>query len=102
MTRRFIATAEAQWPEPKPIFYVTCASMNFSEYYNYATELGLVDSFLGSMLKYYDSVLTSPSLGYQTIQSFDVRTDEAVKRLLRQGFSARRKIDSLATDEFSA
>ncbi|MCL2094671.1 YdcF family protein [Candidatus Saccharibacteria bacterium] len=90
MSRRFKATAEAQWPsDPKPKFYATSADYNFCEYYEIDQGLGLYDRMLWSMLGDYERITTYAEKGWQTPQPVSPEAEAAYQRLLARGYSPR-------------
>lgn len=101
MTRRFIATAEAQWVGDQPKFYVTSVASDFTGYLRREEALGLGDRMLRSILKDYAVIKTHPALGYQTQQPVDKEADNAYQRLIAQGFEKQAINHDLATDRFT-
>ncbi len=97
MTRRFLATAEAQWSKPQPEFSVTCVGDDFSEYLSREESLGLGDVMLRSMLKDYSVIKTHVELGYQTPQPLSAAAEKAYQRLINQGFEEQVINHSLST-----
>lgn len=100
MTRRFLATAQAQWSNPLPAFYVTSVNDSFEEYLAREEKMGLADTMLRSILKDYAVMKTHPSLGYQTPQPIDEKAEVSYRQLIEDGFSAQLINDDLATHRF--
>lgn len=99
MTRRFIATAEAQWSKPLPEFSVTSINEGFEQYLQREESLGLAETMLRSMLKDYAVIKTHPEQGYQTPQPIDEEAENAYHRLLSQGFEEQIINNALATND---
>lgn len=91
MTRRFLATAQAAWPQPQPQFFVTSIDMPLREYFvvhhqAYPDDpLRMVRAMLGD----YERIRDYPKLGYLTEQKFSETADRAYRALIASGFSAR-------------
>ena len=100
MARRFLATAEAQWPSPQPRFYVTSANYSFDDYLELDESKGLGNRMLLSILKAYATFKTHPSLGFMSSQPFSPRAEAAYSRLVEAGFVPPRPMDSLSSDKF--
>ena len=100
MTRRFIATAEAQWPRPQPQFFVTSVIDNFDEYLAREESLGLGERMLRSMLKDYSVMKTYSAQGYQTEQPVSAEAEAAYQRLIAAGFSEQIINHELSTDSY--
>jgi len=100
MTRRFLATAQAQWSGPLPEFYVTSVNDSFEEYFAREDQMGLAETMLRSMLKDYAVMKTHPTLGYQTPQPIDKKAEASYLQLIEDGFSVQLINDDLATANF--
>lgn len=91
MTRRFLATAQAAWPQPQPQFFATSIDMPLREYFvvhhqAYPDDpLRMVRSMLGD----YERIRDYPKLGYSTKQEFSEVSEAAYQALIERGFSAR-------------
>jgi uncharacterized SAM-binding protein YcdF (DUF218 family) len=89
MTRRFKATAQAQWPTPQPHFFVTSAEYTIEEYYERDRALGLGQRMLYSMLGDYERITTYAEIGWQTPEPPSPTAEAAYQRLIAHGFKAR-------------
>lgn len=91
MTRRFLATAEAQWPDPQPEFYVTSINMPFENYF-YMHHQAYPDNpcrLIQSMLGDYERIEEYSKLGFSSQQEFSEIAERAHRRLIANGFSPR-------------
>jgi uncharacterized SAM-binding protein YcdF (DUF218 family) len=88
MTRRFKATALAQWPQPQPNFYVTSVRDNFDEYMKREQVGGFLERTLWSMPGDYKRIVDYTKKGWQTGQPTDKNAQEAYERLQKK-FSVR-------------
>ena len=91
MTRRFLATAEVQWPQPQPEFYIPCIDMSVCDYFRmhhqaYPDDPGRI---VRSMLGEYERIKTYPGRGFIAKQSTSELAERAYKKLINQGFEAR-------------
>ena len=100
MARRFLATAEVQWPDPRPEFFVTSVNCTFSGYLELEKARGSGDRFLSGLLKDYRAIKQHPVLGFASPQPVDRAVEVAYKRLLAAGFRPAVPDDSLSTDNF--
>jgi len=85
MTLRFLATAEAQWSEPRPDLYVTCQAISFEEYVSIHDAEDTAWKMLGDM-KRMDSYVAK---GYQTHQSIPRVAKDAYEKIIDDGFVTR-------------
>jgi uncharacterized SAM-binding protein YcdF (DUF218 family) len=100
MTRRFLATAEAQWPTPRPKFYVTSVNLTFDEYIRLEKSRELDERALSSILKDYQSIKDYPARGFQSAQPTSPEAEQAFQRLIKRGFLPMPREDNLSTDNF--
>ena len=100
MTRRFLATAEAQWSRPLPVFSVTSVFDDFEQYLQREESLNLGDIMLRSMLKDYAVIKTHPDQEYQSVQPVSKAAEDAYNRLIAQGFEEQTINHTLATRKF--
>lgn len=91
MTRRFLATAEVQWPDPRPEFYVTSINMSFECYFYMHHQAYPDDPYrlIRSMLGDYERIKEYPKLGFSSQQEFSEIAECAYRRLIANGFSPR-------------
>ncbi len=87
MTRRFLATALAQWPQPQPKLYVTSLPTTLKDYH------GLYDSLYPGqekmvplMLGDYQRVKSYPAKGFSVKQPESPEADDAYRELVSRGF----------------
>ncbi|HMS31430.1 MAG TPA: YdcF family protein [Candidatus Saccharibacteria bacterium] len=85
MTRRFFATAKAQWPEPQPNFYVTHEHITFRDYLNKRDACDTVRTMLGDFKRMDEYV----EKGFQIPQSISQKAKHAYKKLVDAGFDVR-------------
>ncbi|MBF1023798.1 MAG: YdcF family protein [Candidatus Nanogingivalaceae bacterium] len=86
MTRRFLATAEAQWPHP-PRLYVTSQPTTVEVYYRlYEATYGSAAMMLTLMLGDYERIKTYPTKGFSTPQPLSPSADTAWQALVARGF----------------
>ena len=91
MTRRFLATAEAVWPQLQPQFFVTSIDMPMRDYFvvhhqAYPDDpLRMVRSMLGD----YERIKQYPELGYSSVQESSESAERAYQALIKSGFSSR-------------
>lgn len=87
MTRRFLATAEAQWPHPRPRLYVTSQPTTVEAYYQlYEVTYGSAAMMLTLMLGDYERIKTYPDKGFSTPQPPSTSADTAWRALVARGF----------------
>ena len=87
MTRRFLATAEAQWPHPQPRLYVTSQPTTVEAYYRlYEATYGSATMMLTLMLGDYERIKTYPDKGFSTPQPPSLSADTAWQALVARGF----------------
>lgn len=87
MTRRFLATAEAQWPYPRPRLYVTSQPTTLEAYYRlYEATYGSAAMMLTLMLGDYERIKTYPAKGFSTPQPSSLSADMAWQALVARGF----------------
>ncbi len=101
MTRRFMAAAEAQWPQPQPKFYVTSANYDFMGYFSRESKNDLAERSLAAMLKDYASIKEYAGLGFQSRQPFLKAAENAYRRLVEDGFKPMKRNEDLATKSFT-
>lgn len=85
MSLRFLATAEAQWPMPQPLFYSTCQEISFEDYYNLNGLEATAWKMLGD-LKRMDNYVTA---GYQTQHHIPESAKVAYSKITNAGFVTR-------------
>ncbi|MFZ2560369.1 MAG: hypothetical protein WAW91_01935, partial [Candidatus Nanoperiomorbaceae bacterium] len=96
MTRRCLATAEVQWPDPKPEFYVTSARYNFEDYLSREDkDYGLAERTMLPMLKDYYLK------GFSSKQPKNPEAEAAFQRLVARGFMPLPQNETLATTKFT-
>lgn len=95
MTRRFKATAEAQWPDSQPNFYVTCVDMKFRDYFMMHNQAYPDDPerIIRSMLGDYERIKKYPESGFSSTQPVSEDAENAYIHLLKAGFAIRRPDD---------
>lgn len=87
MTRRFLATAEAQWPYPRPRLYVTSQPTTVEAYYRlYEATYGSAAMMLTLMLGDYERIKIYPAKGFSTPQPSSPSADTAWQALVARGF----------------
>lgn len=87
MTRRFLATAEAQWPYPRPRLYVTSQPTTVEAYYRlYEATYGSAVIMLTLMLGDYEQIKIYPDKGFSTPQPSSLSADMAWQALVACGF----------------
>lgn len=87
MTRRFLATAEAQWPNPQPRLYVTSQPTTAEAYYQlYEVTYGSAAMMLTLMLGDYERIKIYPDKGFSTPQPPSFSVDTAWRALVARGF----------------
>ena len=89
MTRRFLATAEAQWPIPQPNFFVTSKSITPKDYYAHYESLDDVNKMIQLMIGDYDRIKAYPAQGLSSEQPFSREADDAVRELKARGFAGK-------------
>lgn len=90
MTRRFLATAEAQWPAPQPRFYVTSQPTTLRQYYQLnQTVYGDGQRMVTLMLGDYERLKTYPAKGFLTQQPTSSTAESAWQALIERGFLAK-------------
>jgi uncharacterized SAM-binding protein YcdF (DUF218 family) len=89
MTRRFKATAEAQWPQPQPNFFVTSVADNFEEYLERERKGGFLERTLWSMPGDYQRMTEYAKKGWQTPQPPNENAEKAFRALQKAGFTIR-------------
>ena len=82
---RFLATAQAQWPNPQPQLYVTCQNISFEEYCEMHGIEEVVYKMLGDMKRMDEYV----SAGYQTYQFISDEARAAYQQLVLDGVDVR-------------
>lgn len=87
MTRRFLATAEAQWPHPHPRLHVTSQPTTVEAYYRlYEVTYGSAAMMLTLMLGDHERIKTYPIKGFSTPQPPSTSADTAWRALVARGF----------------
>lgn len=87
MTRRFLATAETQWPHPRPRLYVTSQPTTVEAYYQlYEVTYGSAAMMLTLMLGDYERIKIYPDKGFSTPQPPSLSVDTAWRALVARGF----------------
>lgn len=97
MTRRFLATAQAQWPKPQPTFFVTSIDTDFKQYQKIEESRGLANRTLVRILSDYVSIKDYPKLGFSSVQPADTVAEAAFMRLINQGFKIDQPNSALST-----
>ncbi|MCL1876904.1 YdcF family protein [Candidatus Saccharibacteria bacterium] len=91
MTRRFLATALAQWTEPQPEFFVTSKNIAFRdlyELYEKTDKLGGAN-MIRLMLGDYERIKTYPQFGWSVEQPFSETAERAYQELLKSGYQGK-------------
>ena len=102
MTRRFLATAQKQWPEPQPEFFVTSLDISLRDYYERDERAGLGDKMIREMLGDYERVTEYAKRGFQVPQPESPDAEEALERLKTDGFVAKKEGNpDFSTENFS-
>ena len=91
MTRRFFATAKAQWPEPQPNFYVTHEHITFRDYLNKRDACDTVRTMLGDFKRMDEYV----EKGFQIPQSISQKAKHAYKKLVDAGGTVGKGLQSV-------
>lgn len=87
MTRRFLATAEAQWSAPQPRLYVTSQPTTLRQYYKLnQAAYGDGQRMITSMLGDYERLKTYPAKGFLTPQPISSTAESAWQALVERGF----------------
>jgi uncharacterized SAM-binding protein YcdF (DUF218 family) len=87
MTRRFLATALAAWPEPQPKLFVTSKDISMRGYYEHDMQAYGGDGLMISlMLGDYERIKSYPSLGFSVVQPVSEQAEQAYVRLETAGF----------------
>lgn len=89
MTRRFLATAQAQWPTPQPHFYVTSQPTSAREYYDAYEQSDDENKMIEMMLGDYERLKTYPAQGLTTEQPHSQQAEGAYQELLARGFAGK-------------
>lgn len=90
MTRRFLATAEAQWPFPQPNLYVTSQPSSIRKYYRSYESSGGENKMIELMLGDYERIKQYPSIGRSTTQPRSDKAESAYRELIRRGFAGKK------------
>jgi len=85
MSLRFLATAEAQWSDPKPQFYVTSQDISFDDYCQLHGLEDTARKLLGDLRRMSDYV----ERGYQTQQHIPPAAYDAYDKIIATGFIPR-------------
>ena len=91
MTRRFLATAIAQWPKPQPELYVTSWPTSLKDYHAlYADLYGLDgEKMIYLMLGDYERMKSYVAKGFSVKQPESPEADAAYEELVLRGFMAK-------------
>ncbi len=91
MTRRFLATALAQWPQPQPRLYVTSWPTSLKEYHAlHARFYGSEDEkMIYLMLGDYERIKSYPAKGFSVKQPESPKADAAYEQLAERGFTIK-------------
>ncbi|MDR3125646.1 MAG: YdcF family protein [Candidatus Nomurabacteria bacterium] len=89
MTRRFKATAEAQYPKPQPNFYVTSVADDFYGYFEREKKGGFLERTLWSMPGDYKRMSEYAKKGWLTPQPKDRKAERAFRELEKAGREIR-------------
>ncbi len=89
MTRRFLATAEAQWPSPQPELFVTSQPTTLREYYLLNCRVASGRQMIEMMLGDYQRIKEYPAKGFSTEQPFSEAAEKAFQSLVKRGFSGK-------------
>lgn len=90
MTRRFLATAQAQWPMPQPELFVTSQPTTLEEYLienkeTYGDSSRMVTLMLGD----YERIKSYPSRGFSTPQPISPDAERAFEELQKRGYTTK-------------
>lgn len=85
MSLRFLATAEVQWPDPKPKLYSTCQSISFADY----AEIHGMTKLAWGMVGDFKRMSEYADKGYQSPQYITNDAKQAYERIIQSGFIAR-------------
>lgn len=85
MSLRFLATAEAQWPNPQAKIYSTCQDITFEDYCAIHGLDKVAYTMLGDMKRMDDYA----EAGYQTPQVIPSKAYDAFKKLVAVGLKIR-------------
>lgn len=89
MTRRFLATAQAQWPIPQPNFFVTSKPITPRDYYALYESLDDENKMIQLMIGDYDRIKAYPAQGLSIEQPFSQEAEDAVRELKARGFASK-------------
>jgi uncharacterized SAM-binding protein YcdF (DUF218 family) len=85
MSLRFLATAEAQWPAPRPNLYAACQDITFEDY----CEIHGLEKVAYTMLGDLKRMSVYAELGYQTPQAIADEAHDAFRKLIAAGLEIR-------------
>lgn len=85
MSRRFFATAVAQWPKPQPQLFVTHEQISFEDYCQREGSDEVIWKMLGDFKRMDEYV----AKGFQSLQSIPIETQTAYDDLIARGYSTR-------------
>ena len=91
MTRRFLATALAQWPQPQPKLHVTSWPTTLREYHRFNADLygdggaRMICLMLGD----YERIKSYPAKGFSATQPQSPEADAAFEELVGRGLKAK-------------
>jgi len=91
MTRRFLATAEAQWPDPQPRLFVTSIDVSFRDYFrmHHIAYPDDPERIIRSILGDYMRIKSYPDQGYSSPQPSSSLAEETYGQLIGVGFEVR-------------
>ena len=85
MSLRFLATAEAQWPDPQPKFYATCQDIEFEEYCKIHGTEKVAYMMLGDIKRMKVYV----QRGFRSEQYIPEEAYEAYEKIISSGIDVR-------------
>lgn len=85
MSLRFLATAEAQWPNPQPKLYSTCQEITFEEY----CKIHDIEKVAYAMLSDMKKIDDYAKLGYQSRQVISNEAKDSFNVLIERGIQIR-------------
>jgi uncharacterized SAM-binding protein YcdF (DUF218 family) len=85
MSLRFLATAEAQWPNVNTHLYSTCQDITFEDYCDIHGLEKVAYTMLGDMKRMEEYA----RVGYQTRQTFSTEVEDVFQKLIAAGLKIR-------------
>jgi hypothetical protein len=85
MSLRFLATAQAQWPNQQPVFYATCQTISFEDYCLVNDLHDTAWKMLGDLKRMDDYA----ARGFQTTQDIPQSARDAYDKIVEGGFITR-------------